>query len=443
MATVPMHAVNGATRRVVLIDFGWQDADLMPELLSQPGISVRLVAGAHPEDPGLRVAELCGLPRTLDLADLTREIFDVALVGEASSRRTQIEGLLLALGTTCSTPQEYLGGGSAAPDHGPAIEAPLALHAAAFEHAMGGGDFAALVEHALPDLAEDSALPPRPAREREPREPAVPSLADFPSPADRQGLESALRHMVENTGAVGAELHAGSLDRVERVAQVGPEDPLLRGLIDLALQLGTPQVVTRLSEPQKGKAWGAWPFRTTQRRGVLAAAAIEPGEGFAAWQNMVGELRDRWDERDRAQAGPAFPMLPDGGAGWLDPEAFHDHLELAVDRNRRDGLRFELHRLEFAEAPEAMEAMAEWLPQTLRDTDRLCRPAPRVVLLLTAGPAQGYTHLRRRVLVMWETVWRSAARPLPVPEPGEQSAVLGAPEDAPELLATATAWLTS
>ena len=63
----------------------------MPELLKRPAVSVRLVAGERTQDPGVRVAEMCGLPRTLDLAGLTREIFGLALVSERSSRRTQLE----------------------------------------------------------------------------------------------------------------------------------------------------------------------------------------------------------------------------------------------------------------------------------------------------------------------------------------------------------------
>ena len=74
----------GAVRRVVLIDFDWRDADRVPELLSRPGIVVGMVAGEKPDDVGVRVAELCGLRQSVDLADLTREFFDLAIVGEAS-----------------------------------------------------------------------------------------------------------------------------------------------------------------------------------------------------------------------------------------------------------------------------------------------------------------------------------------------------------------------
>ena len=77
----------GSPRRIVLIDFDWQDADLLPELLRHPGVDVRLVAGPSADDPGVRVAELCGVPRTLELADLARERFDLALLGERKTYR--------------------------------------------------------------------------------------------------------------------------------------------------------------------------------------------------------------------------------------------------------------------------------------------------------------------------------------------------------------------
>ncbi|MBP8136995.1 MAG: hypothetical protein KAY61_02225, partial [Candidatus Eisenbacteria bacterium] len=113
------------------------------------------------------------------------------------------------------------------------------------------------------------------------------NLEDFPSLESRARLESALKELVGVSGANTAELHAGDTGPLQLVAQVGPEDKLLKGLVDLASELGTPQVVTRLSEPGKGRTWGAWPFRTTQRRGVLAVAAIESPQGMNQWQSMV------------------------------------------------------------------------------------------------------------------------------------------------------------
>src|SRR6185369_1539593 len=52
MATSTAPSLTETRRRVVLVDFDWEDADLIPELLAQPGISVRLVAGSNSEDAG-------------------------------------------------------------------------------------------------------------------------------------------------------------------------------------------------------------------------------------------------------------------------------------------------------------------------------------------------------------------------------------------------------
>lgn len=428
-------------RRVVLIDFDWQDADLMPELLKRPAVSVRLVAGERTQDPGVRVAEMCGLPRTLDLADLTREIFDLALVSERSSRRTQLESLLLALGTPCQTPQEFLTGNTQAPTR-PDIEAPLTLHAAALEQSLGGADFTAIVQQTLNEF--DTATPFEPRAFVAPPHPRiiVASLEDFPSREAREHLETAIKGLVLHTGAGTAELHAGDGEQMQLVAQVGPEDKLLRGLIDLAVELGTPQVVTRVTEPGKGRTWGAWPFRTAQRRGVLAAAAIDTTNGWSSWQNMVDDLRTTWDEEDREKTSASFPFTPVRAPGWLEQEEFRSRIELALERNRHDRLRFELHRLDFPDAPMAIEQMCVWLPGQLRDTDCLCRPAERSVLLLTAGPSEAFLHLRRRILALWDTAWRDAGRTPPSPAVVDQHVAMAGPEDAESFLAAAGAWLT-
>lgn len=442
MATLSTENVNATPRRVVLVDFDWADADLMPELLRRPGVAVRLVAGNHSQDPGLRVAELCGLPRTLDLADLTREIFDMALVGESSSRRSQLESLLLALGTPCLTPQEFLRGKPGEPAPPTAIEAPLALHAAALEHTLGGGDFDALVEQALPDLGADAPVAPRPVVPPSHPRILITSFEDFPSHEARSHLEEALKDLVFRSGAGTAELHAGDSASLQLLAQVGPEDKLLRGLVDLANEMGTPQVITRLSEPGLGKAWGAWPFRTSQRRGVLAAASLDPKTGWGDWQKMVDELRTSWDEQDRERAGASFPFTPLRSPGWLEPEEFGARIELALERNRHDRMRFELHRLDFPEAPMAVEALCGWLPGQIRDTDCICRPAKGSVLLLNAGPADGFVYLRRRLLALWDTAWRDSGAAPPAPALVDQHVAMAGPEDAEAFLAAAGAWLT-
>ncbi len=438
--TAPSAVQPGASRRVVLIDFDWQDADLLPVLCKRPELSIRLVAGSADDDPGLRVAELCGLPRTVDLGDLTREIFDLALVSERSARRTQIEGLLRVLGTPCNTPEEFLNGREAAANGLPAIEAPMVLHAAALESSLGGGDMDDIVDEALPDLIQDPAAPPRAPAPPRTAHPLVQSLEDFPSPEDRRGLEQALGGLMSDTGATAAELYAGRTGDVHVVAKVGDEDELLKGLVDLALRSDEAQVVRRLSGPDEGKAWGAWPFRTGQRQGVLAAAAIDPAEGWTMWEKTVEELRSTWDHRDREQAGNSFPLVPEREPGWLDREEFRQRLELAIQRHRRDGLRFAVHRFVFPEVQEPVEQLCHNLPDQLRDTDCICRPAFYEVLLLTPHAPGAYTVLRSRLTSLFEHQWRDSGQPDPVPALVEEELVLASPEESDDFLARAMAW---
>jgi hypothetical protein len=429
-----------APRRVVLVDFDWHDADLLPELLARRGLAVRLVAGES-DDAGLKMADLCELPRTTDLADLTREIFDLAVVGERSPRRTQVEQLLFALGTPCVTPEGLLQQADPSGANTPGLEAPLALHAAALESALGGADFDALVEQALPDVSLDEPTTPLPAPPA--RRPGihVDTLDGFPSLEDRQGLEHALTELVERTGAQGAELRAARSGEVDVVARVGGEDPLLAGLIDLALDQNAAQVVSRLSGPEEGKAWGAWPFRTTRSRGVVAAAAIDPASGWTAWQHLVDELRVSWDQRDHEQAAPAFPLVPDEPRGWLDAEAFRSAVSLAVGRNDRDRLAFAVHRFVLAERPEAAEAFCRRLPAQLRDTDRLCRPAPHVALLLTACVRDAFDPVRRRIATLWDAAWRESGGAPPAPDLEESRAAMAEPADAERFAGTVEGWL--
>lgn len=439
MASMPQEPVSAAPTRVVLVDLDWQDADLLSALASRPGVSVRLVAGERAQDPGLRVAELCGLPRTLDLADLTREIFDVALVGEGSSRRTQIESLLLALGTPCQTPQEFLAGQAEPPQQG--IEAPMALHAAAFERSLSGGALDAVLAEALPELRDPSPHTPSTPAIMSPPRMLVADFGDFPSREARQRLEDAIKLLVEGSGAGTAELHTAEGGALSLVAQVGPEDRLLRGLIDLAMELGTPQVVTLVSEPGKGRLWGAWPFRTTTRKGVLAAGAIEAGQDLGAWANMVEDLRTTWDEEDRDRASAAFPFTPQREAGWLPATEFRNRIELALERNRRDRMRFELHRIDLPDAPRAADRLTRWLPSQLRDADRLCRIGDRGLMLLIAGPPEAFLHLRRRLLALWETAWKEEGGLGPAPALVDQHVPLQGPEDAEAFLSAAAVWL--
>ncbi|HEY6866481.1 MAG TPA: hypothetical protein VI792_04435 [Candidatus Eisenbacteria bacterium] len=424
----------------MLIDFDWQDADLLPVLCRHPELSIRLVAGAQSDDPGLRVAELCGLPRTVDLGDLTREIFDLALVSERSARRTQVEGLLRVLGTRCVTPESFLNGNESDAAAEPGIEAPLALQAVALESALGGGDMNDIVDQALPDLALEAAAPPHaPVKPRPASSPLVQSLEDFPSPADRQGLEQALTGLMSDTGATAAELHAGKSGDVQVLAKVGDPDELLQGLVDLAIRSEEAQVVQRLSGPDEGKAWGAWPFRTNQHQGVLAAAAIDPASGWTMWEKTVEELRSTWDLHDREQTEQSFPLVPQREPGWLDREGFRERVDLAVQRNRRDGLRFAIHRFSFPEVQEPVEHFCHILPDQLRDTDSICRPSFYQMLLLTPHAPGAYAVLRTRLLALLEHAWRDAGQP--DLELGEEELVLARAEEGEAFLARAAEWL--
>ena len=539
MTPLASAVTEGAQRHIVLIDFDWQDADLLPQLLQKPGIAVKLVAGERTEDAGLRMAEVCGLPRTLDLADLTREIFDVALVSDRSPRRARVQSLLEALRTPCLSPGDFLAsafpaaetrdarpeekakapaepsdiddaleyllpaaepeptatredaGARPEPEAAAAKESrdarPEPEPAAAMEDAdtrpepeatatKEGGDArppraeapsetaSSYTAPKAPEAPADAASGPVPPDDIEmaleralegiaeavvdvtPREPSLArrlqSLLHFPSFEDRKALEEALRQLVANTGAVGAELHAGRARVMELVAQVGKHDPLLEGMVDLALQLNAPQIIKGLSSPNEGRLWGAWPFRTIQHRGVLAASAIDPQGGVSPWEKMVDEMRERWDQHDRESSVRSFPLLPGHERRWLPAKEFRDRLQLAVERNRFDGLAFTLHRLEFPGPKVVVDRMGEGLPQLLRSTDYLCHLEPRHMLLLTAVPADAYTHVRRRLLNAWEQAWRECGQSPPAPPITDLRAEIAGPEDAMGFLASAQSWLS-
>jgi len=343
---------DGAPRRVVLIDFDWQDADLMSELLRRPGISVLLVAGQGPDDPGVRVAELCDVPHTTDLADLTRAIFDLALVGDRSPRRPRLESLLKALGTSLESPQSFLtlphiverqasasGGGA------PATSVT----------AWNDDPIEAMVDHALPDLS--APIEPAGRHRPSPDGPAAPLEA--PGPEDRLGLEHMLGHLTRVTGALAAELH---------------------------------------------------------------------------------ELRDRWDQLERRASG--LPVKPDGRhRAWLEVAEFRVRVELAVERHRREGIRFAIHRLRFEGSSGCVEALCRRLSARLRPTDSLCRTRGEELLLLCVGPPDAFGPIRHRVVSLFEDCCREAG--VAAPAIADERIELDAPEREEEFLSAASGWLAS
>lgn len=266
-------------RRLVLIDFDWRDADLMPRLMHAPGVAIQLVAGARRDDAGVRLAALCGLPHTLELADLTREIFDCALIGERSPRRESLDRLLRALGTPTDSPQAF---------------DPLGR----------------VAERRVPDATR---LPP------------VPDAAT-----------------------------------------------------------GVPSAVT--------DEWTLTPD-----------TAQESDAGAVAPSDLGVAVEDR-----RAPASTARTLL--------GPEAFSARLRIAIQRHHAEGYRFALYRLTFDGPDAALTGLARDLPGRLRDTDCICRPAPQELLLLCAGAAEAFAHVRRRVEVLWRQGWAPNAGPGEPPE---------------------------
>jgi hypothetical protein len=373
---------GGSPRRLVLIDFDWHDADLLPALLRMRGVSIRLVTGSTSEDAGVRVAALCGLRRSVEVADLTREIFDLALVGERSPRRPQLERLLRALGTPIESPMAFARNGDAMERRGPDETAPASPDASP-ENGVGG-EVAGWASHGIAAAID--------------REAATTAEHSMPAPDDLPALERSLAGWLAATGASAASLHLARGDSLSRVCRSGPEDPLLEALVALAFRLDRPQVMTCEDGPQRGRLWAAWPFQSARRRGVVAVGGAE-ASGRAPWESVVRALSLAWRVAEEGES-PEPPHLT-----LLEPDAFTHRLRLAVDRHHADGFRFALYRLTF-EGPEAvLDTLLRVLPERLRGTDCVCRPAPQELLLLCAGTAHAFAHVRRRIDQLWREAW--------------------------------------
>jgi len=415
-------APNSGRRRVVLVDLDWAEADLLPELLRQQQVSVRRVAGRAADDPGIRVAELCGVPHTLELADLTREVFDVALIGERSERRDQIESLLQALGVQAAAPRAFLAGLRRIERR--TTPRPTAIDPDLAE--LSGAQVSALIDSAIPDLGGTPA--PVELYAEDP----------MPDPTNRLGLERLLARGMNASGAFAAALTLGRAEPGARIASSGPDDPLMLALAELAMRLDAPQVVCRVQGGSVGKAWGAWPVRGGDHRGVLMAAGADPAFGIAAWEQIALELGCGWDSARPDLVSPEHKFRNT----WLTPAEFRGRVRMAVERNQYDGLRFAIHRLHFDGPPGAVEVLCRRLPDELRVTDCLCRPGNGIVLLLCAGPPAAYPHVRRRIAALWERCSGECGVDVPTSIDDERIE-LANQDDTEVFLAAASGWLAS
>jgi hypothetical protein len=63
------------------------------------------------------------------------------------------------------------------------------------------------------------------------------------------------------------------------------------------------------------------------------------------------------------------------------------------------------------------------------------------MLLLTAGSADAFAHVRRRLLALWEHAWRDDAHSPPAPPITDERVEMNGPEDAADFLGAAKVWL--
>lgn len=431
---------DGPPRRVVLVDFDWRDADLVPELLRQPTITIGLVAGEGPDDPGVRLAELCGVPHTIELSDLTREIFDLALIGENSGRRSQLERVLAALGTPVETARGWL-----APKTVPAdYDAAASLRDD--DSFYSGASAATRAREALDDLLPDfpsehgNIVDARDVPAADDHDTLIPEAEmdpGLPGPEDRDGLERTLQHWTTSTDARAAEIHMRRDGEDGQVSRSGPEDRMLDALVNLAIELGRPHVMNQLEGPERGKAWAAWPFRTTIRTGCVAAAAIDPVTGRAHWEHLVDDLRSSWDLEDRE----TIARLEQGGKPYTGTP--RGRLDIALQRNRDEGLRYEAHRLSFPATQSTVEEIAADLTSKVRDSDFVHPLGSGALLLLCSGPPAGYALIRRRLLAAWEDAWRESGGVAPAPPFTDERIELLDSLDADRFHAIVLEWITT
>ena len=277
---------------------------------------------------------------------------------------------------------------------------------------------------AIPDAAGDVGFRDAPGPSGEATLEGEPPA--LPGPDDFHALERAVGAWALETGALSAALHRLEGGITARLCRVGPEDPLLDALVELAGREDAPQVVTADQGRAQGRGIGAWLFRAGTIRGVLAAAAFDPATGAGVWASAARALSVAWShpsgEPSRARAR------------LLGREAFGERVVAAIER-RTTGVRCELHRLAFAGAGMPLEPMLDAVAARMRASDALCLVAPRELLVLCGG-AGCFGALFARIVAHWQDAWSRAGREGSPPEPTDELLAL---EDAADVQALVAA----
>src|SRR5205085_5325452 len=108
-----------------------------------------------------------------------------------------------------------------------------------------------------------------------------------------------------------------------------------------------------------------------------------------------------------------------------------------------EGFRFALHRLVFDGPDAAMDELIRELPDRLRGTDCLCRPTAGELLLLCAGSARAYAHVRRRIEGLWRQAWAATGGSGAAPEPIDERLGLDVSDDPKGFLEAARGWMAA
>ena len=274
------------TRQILVIDLELEDLDVVMELLRDPTVTIRRVTGLV-DDAGLRAARLWRLPTFTDLVDLTREIYDVTVIGSRSPRRPQLEQLMRTLETAVVTVDDVRR------DGGLVVPSPLETPP---EHVLttGGGD-------GWTDwsVAPDEDAPPHEAeRDEEP----VADEPDFPGAGIDPELVETLALHRRATEAHALELHVLEGESLLRACVIGTPDALLAGLVPLARVSDEAWTVAPVDGDGAGRLWGAWPVCGGPHRGVLAVAGARTDFGDAVWRDQVAAIERAWTRADAARS---------------------------------------------------------------------------------------------------------------------------------------------